>query len=696
MGKELVLRKTVQACAGVLLLLGGVGAAYADGGVTFTNIAHAGGAGVTYHRVASPDREQDHISQTQQKWPLTGFPGPAQAESPQKWHGAPGIAVFDFDNDGDLDVYVTNGPGQSNSLYKNQLMETGHVSFVDVAPQAHLQLKNHDSSGVCFGDLDNDGWEDLYVLGSGYSNHLFHNNGNGTFTDITSSAGVAGDPTYYYTSCSMGDVNNDGYLDIAVADTYHPWTHRHPVFVTGFIPGTEPDYLFVNNGNNTFTDASESSGIRDLLGDAVPDGDNVTWALALVDIDQDGDLDLMEAEDAGPGDHGRGYIRLLKNDGTGHFTDKTFDLGLKVAGGFMGYAFTDLNCDGTLDFFITDTGSYLTPLRPSRWYLQNADGTFTNPGLGDLKGTPFGWGTSPIDYDNDGDVDIYYDGDVDMILFIMGDNPGVMLTNTGNCSATMAYDSKAILEDHRPRMVEGVAVGDINNDGFDDILTVSELNVDPVVNWFQFTKVAVPVPRSPIFDPIAFFELGYTRTPTGFVWLEPNIVDGDLSIEINSANNGNKSAQLTLRGGKGLTGKGKINRDGIGSVIRFTADGGKTAIRPVMGGSSYASEDSLRTTFGLGTKAKGTAAILWAGGLHNKLYDVKAGEKLVVPEIPCDYTNWTDNLGPHATRRDHRNLYQQCVQTALDDYNNQGLINRKQSARLLSSALRAFDDQTNH
>jgi enediyne biosynthesis protein E4 len=696
MGKELVLRKTVKVCAGMLLLLGGVGAAYADGGVTFTNIAHGGGAGISYHRVASPDRLQDHQSQTQQVWPTAGFPASAQAESPQKWHGAPGIAIFDYDNDGDLDVYVTNGPGQPNSLYKNMLMETGHVSFVDVAAQAHVQLKNHDSSGVCFGDLDNDGFEDLYVLGSGYSNHLFHNNGNGTFTDITSSAGVAGDPTYYYSSCTMGDVNNDGYLDIVAGTTYHPWTNRHPVFVTGYIPGTEPDYLFLNNGNNTFTDASESSGIRNLLGDAVPNGENVTWAVALVDIDQDGDLDLMEAEDAGPGDHGRGYLRLLKNDGTGHFTDATFDLGLKVAGGFMGFAYGDFNCDGKLDFFVTDTGSYLTPMRPSRWYLQNADGTFTYPGLGDLKGTPFGWGASPIDYDNDGDVDIYYDGKVDMVLFMMGDNPGTILQNTGDCTATMTYDSKAILEDHRPRLVEGVAVGDINNDGFDDILTVSELNIDPVVNWFQFTKVAVPVPRSPIFDPIAFFELEYTRTPSGYVWLDPNVVDGDLSIEINSANNGNKWAQLTLRGAKGLTARGKVNRDGIGSVIRFTPDGAKTSIRAILGGSSYASEDSLRTTFGLGQKAKGTADILWAGGLHNKLYDVKAGEKLVVPEIPCDYANWTDNLGPHASRRDHRDQYQQCVQNALTDYNNQGLINKKVSARLLSSALRAFDDQTNH
>jgi len=695
MGKEPVLRNALTICAAMLLLLVGAGAAYADGGVTFTNIAKNGGAGVSYHRIATPDREAVHAAAAARIIPIPDIMATVR-ESAQKWHGAPGIAVFDFDNDGDLDIYVTNGPGASNSLYKNMLMETGRVSFVDVATQAHVQLKNHDSSGVCFGDLDNDGYEDLYVLGSGYSNHLFHNNGNGTFTDITTTAGVGGQPSWFYAGCSMGDVNNDGYLDIVVGTTYHPWTHRRPVFQAGFIPGTEPDYLFVNNGNLTFTNASQSSGIRNLVGANVPAGRNVTWGIALVDIDQDGDLDLMEAEDAGPGDTQRGYMRLLKNDGTGHFTDETFNLGLNVAGGFMGYAFTDLNCDGNLDFFVTDTGSYLTPGRASRWYLQNSDGTFTNPGLSALGGTPFGWGASPLDYDNDGDVDIFYDGKVDMLRQIQLDNPGVLLTNTGDCSATMDYDAKAIVENHLTRIVEGVAVGDLNNDGFDDILTVSEMNITPF-NFFLFVPNASKTPRSPIFDKIASFEIAFFAfTSAGFQYVDPIISDGDLWIEMNSANNGNGWAQLTLRGAKGLTRGGKVNRDGIGGIIHFTPDGLKTATRAVVGGASYASEDSLRTTFGLGKSAKGTAEIMWPGKVFNKLYDIQPGEKLVVPEIPCDYVNWQDNLGPHASRRDHRDKYQACVDTALQDLVNKGVVNKKYSQRLETSALRAFDDETNH
>jgi hypothetical protein len=703
MEKELSLRRTMRAFSGIALLLAGVSTAYAaEGGVTFTNIAVNGGAGVSYHRVTSPIRQADHDDLVAQVLPLVGGIAAAQAESPQKWHGAPGIAVFDFDNDGDLDVYVTNGPGAANSLYRNQLIETGHVSFVDVAAQANVRLVNHDSSGACYGDIDNDGDEDLMVLASGNTNHLFENQGNGTFQDITSTAGVAGNNTYYYTGCSMGDVNGDGLLDIVVADTYHPWTHRHPVFVIGYIPGTEADYLYVNNGNNRFSDVSETSGIHNLIGENVPNGESVTWAIALVDVDQDGDLDIMNAEDAGPGSHERGNIRLLKNDGTGHFSDQSVATGLDVPGGYMGFAYADLNCDKNLDFFVTDTGSYLTPTRASRWYLQNADGTFTNPGLGSLGGTPFGWGAVSLDYDNDGDTDIFYDGDVDMVQFIMADNPGVMLKNTGNCTANMTYDDKAIKVDHRPRVVEGVAIGDLNNDGFDDLLTVSGMDFEPF-NFFKFTQVAVPVPRSPIFDPIAFLELGFTRTANGYVWLDPIIHDGTLAIELNSADNGNKSAQIKLLGTAGLVGDntrarrdnkpvGRNNRDGFGGVIHFTPDGGKTSIVPVIGGASYASADSRTKTFGLGSAAKGTAEVLWPGGTRNRVYNVAAGEKLTIPEIPCDYVNYQDGLPARASRKAHRNAYRQCVETSIQDLSQGGFLNRSASARLLYSALRAWDE----
>ncbi|HYO13131.1 MAG TPA: CRTAC1 family protein [Thermoanaerobaculia bacterium] len=668
----------------------------ADGGVTFTNIAADDGAGITYRRATSPDREAVHDAAIAAgPIPIPQMPAFVR-ESAQKWHGAPGVAVFDYDNDGDLDIYVPNGPGANNSLYSNQLVESGQVSFVDVGVVAGVGLQAHDSNGVCYGDIDNDGDKDLYVVGAGFSNHLFENQGNGTFADITPSAGVAGPSNYYYAACSMGDVNADGLLDIVVATTYHPWTHRRPVFVPAVDPGTEPDILFLNTGNNVFTDVSASSGILNLLGNA-PNGRTVTWAIALVDIDQDGDVDIMNAEDAGPAPQtDRGLMRLLKNDGTGHFTDQTYNVGLNVNGGFMGYAYADLNCDGNLDFFVTDLGSYLAPTQPSRWYLQNANGTFTNPGLGSLGGTPFGWGVSAFDYDNDGDSDIIYHGSVDMLRNIIADNPGVLLQNAGNCTANMLYDGAALLQDHRPRVVEGVAIGDLNNDGFDDIVSVSELDVVPF-NFFRFVPFASPIPRSPVFDPISAFEVGFfPLTSAGLQWVNPTLLDGTLAVEINSADNGNGSAQITLLGTRGLVANqhstGRVNRDGIGGVIRFTPDGGKTSIRPVLGGASYASQDSLTATMGLGTAAKGSVEVLWPGGVRNRLYDVAAGESVTIPEIPCDFATFQSGLPANANAAAHRSLYGKCVKESLKDLVKKNVVTQTYANRLEASALRAYDE----
>ena len=133
----------------------------------------------------------------------------------------------------------------------------------------------------------------------------------------------------------------------------------------------------------------------------------------------------------------------------------------------------------------------------------------------------------------------------------------------------------------------------------------------------------------------------------------------------------------------GLTSAGRVNRDGIGAVVLFTPDHGKPVMRPVLGGGSYASQDSLAATFGLGSADIGTVEVLWPGGARNRLYDVRRSERIVLPEIPCSFTG---NGLAHAQ-------YRACVETALDEILARGVLDRALRARLLSSALRAFGER---
>ncbi|MCG8454900.1 MAG: VCBS repeat-containing protein, partial [Holophagales bacterium] len=376
----------------------------------------------------------------------------------------------DFDGDGDLDLYVTNGPGTPNSLFSSQLVEVGTLAFVDIGPSSGADATSQDSTGVCFGDIDNDGDADLYVLGSAEPNRLFENLG-GSFVDITSTAGVGGG-NLTSTSCSFGDVNGDGLLDLVVANS---WDWLTPLGL--FVPFTfdEPNLLFVNQGAGHFRDASATSGIQNNAGFPPPfeGAPAVTWAIAIVDLDLDGDGDVLMADDQGSvprasqGGVDRGIFHLYENDGSGHFTDLTVQKGLDVPGGWMGLDFGDLDCDGSLDFFASNFsdlaslaqsgGTAPIGVFPSRWYLATAPGGFVAPPLGPLVTTPFGWGTGVFDYDADGDLDIVYHGGMDLIFFADAANAGTLLQNQG-CSASFVRDSAAFsgAPDHRRRNVQGV------------------------------------------------------------------------------------------------------------------------------------------------------------------------------------------------------------------------------------------------
>ena len=667
------------------------GVAFADGGVTFSNVS--GSTGITYERVPSPARDADL-----QAIYAAGLPFPPgitfqiQGEAPQKPRGTPGVVVFDYDNDGDQDIYVTNGPGRAHSLYQNQLKPLGSLSFIDTAALAGVEATAQDGSGVCYGDIDNDGDEDLYVTGLGEPNILYRNNGNGTFTDITSTAGV-GAGTFNHSGCALADFNGDGLLDILVGNTYDDWLRRRQSFLPEWSP-VQPNQLFMRRADLSgivYEDVSETSGIRDLGPWANIDGASLTWTVAALDIDLDGDVDIQWGDVNGPApavspQDDRGWIRTLRNDGTGRFTDVTQAVGTDKTGFWMGLAHGDFNCDGALDIFSTNTGDYVGGAgNRARHFLADGFGGFVDPGIGPhLQATVFGWGAATLDYDNDGDQDVFYYGGENFTNLMLMDNKGTVLQNDG-CRAEFRYDTAALLTDHRRRQVNGVAQGDINDDGFQDVVTAAMLRIVPAPGRLFLIANVITGPLDPVLDPLAQVLLVMARTAADLTRLVvlPGLVvpNGDLAVEINSGGNGNGWVKFETLGTKGLTTLGKANRDGIGAVLRFTPAGGLSTMAPVMGGGGHASQGSRVVHFGLGTAATGTVEVTWPGGVKNVLYDVAGAETLTLPEIPCDYdpTAWS-NFGQ----------FNSCVARSLNEMRRAGVITEQQGERLHASAQRFF------
>ena len=654
----------------------------AEGGVSFHDLAADPASGITYRR--APSASNAKFDAIKNDPPYT----PAKRlDTPIKARGAPGVALLDFDGDGDLDVYVTNGPGADNALYSNQLAETGSVGFADVAAAAGVAAIDHDSTGVCFGDVDNDGDHDLLVVGIVDPNRLFENQGDGTFRDISVPSGLAAGPIRSSTGCSMGDVNGDGLLDLSISNAYDDWTTFRGVLADPFLYN-QHDELWLNRGGNRFENVSAAAGFEDLAG--FPPGAEgsagLTWAAALVDIDQDGDVDYLTANDQGgipPAANGgvdRGLIHLFENDGRGHFTDRSVEAGTNHWGSWMGLSFGDYDCDGTIDFFGSNFGDYQPVGTPepgreaSRWFLNNGDGTFEDPGVGELVTTPFGWGTSTGDYDNDGDLDVIFHGGHDVGPGIEAGNPGVILRNPG-CSARFVPDLEALAgsTDHNRRIVHGMALGDLDGNGFLDIVSVSNLDIPEEIPLLTQRPLGSP------FDATAFFVFNFEPDDQGdLVWNGNVYDDGTLAVELNDGANGNGSIEVLLRGSVGLTKRARVNRDGIGAVVRFRPRGGPWVTQPVVGGSSYASQDALAAHFGLGDEELGLLEVQWPGGVRNRLYNVRAGEHVVFPEIPCSFDGFTTQWG-----------YLGCLTRSLDDLVDHGVLSHVERVRFLMSALRA-------
>lgn len=494
----------------------------------------------------------------------------APPDDPAIW--GTGAAFADYDRDGHLDLYVTNRVGP-NVLYHNN----GDGTFVDLAEQAGVAAAGDDSAGVTFADYDNDGWRDLYLLNFG-PNRLYHNNGDGTFTEVTAGAGV-GDPGRG-TSAAWGDYDNDGFLDLYVANHVGcaDYTDKLACFNDSY-PEVNRDRLYHNNGDGTFSEVTTLLGPTQTVG--------AGFAVCFFDYNDDGrpdiylvndkkfatgDMDIVPADKIDQFSFIPRHNLLWRNDGpdgTGgwQFTEVAETTGTAVSAFGMGLAVGDYDNDGQLDLYFSDIG-------PATLLRNLGNGTFEDVtdqakagyGLGGEKA--MSWGAVFFDFDNDGWLDIY--------LGAMGlqAQTTVLFQNKGD--GTFA-DISAISGAADNRGARTVAVADYDGDGFLDLF---------VVNYGRPAGL--------------YRNLARARDQH---WLAVELV-------------GTRS-----------------NRDAIGAKIRLTTPAGRPQLRTVRSGDSLGAGSDLTVHFGLGQNEQGSRLdITWPSGLQQTLSGVMADQRLVITE----------------------------------------------------------------
>ncbi len=368
--------------------------------------------------------------------------------------GLAGAAWFDYNNDSYLDLFLTNGIGHANGLFKNN----GDGTFTDVSVEAGIE-NGLGNSGVIAGDIDNDGWVDLFLTGEGDAistaaqspTRLYYNNGDGSFTDITEQASVPGAETAW--SAAFGDIDNDGYLDLFVT-------------APGSIARQEPhrNKLYRNNGDLSFTDISTSAGVDTDLGACI-----ATFS----DYDNDGDVDFFIG-DCNDIMFRPSPVELWRNNGDLTFTDVTIEAGLLRPGAWMGFAVADYDNDGDQDIFATNVGPFRDDTPPIL-YENNGDGTFRDAtfdaGIAELL---WGWGSNFADFNSDGYADLFYTGSFPFPPFnFIGEfgNAGTLLINNADKTFTKHNDWLNI--DMSEQFTSGSAVADFDNNGFLDIVVAT-------------------------------------------------------------------------------------------------------------------------------------------------------------------------------------------------------------------------------
>ncbi len=503
-----------------------------------------------------------------------------------------GVALFDYDNDGLLDVYFVNGariddptpagtiPKKDAPQYWNRLYhQRKDGTFEDVTEKAGVQGDGY-GMGVAVGDYDNDGYEDLYVTQYGH-NILYRNNGDGTFTDVTAEAGVAGGG--WSTSAAWVDYDNDGRLDLVVA-RYLTWDfsdiwcgerqegHRAYCHPDTFKPTTL--LLFHNEDGKHFREVSKQAGLT-MPGKGL--------GVAIADYDHDGYPDIYVANDSVP-------EFLFHNKRNGTFEEVALESEVAVDGdgrtyAGMGVDFSDYNNDGWPDLIVTNLGNDKYAL-----YTGSREGTFTyssyTSGVASISLLHSGWGVRFVDYDNDGwkDLLIAQGHVLDTIALtnpaLHYKEPPALLRNAGRGFVDVSKESGPIFSDRWAG--RGLAIGDINNDGrLDAVITTN---------------------NGPAY-------ILRNETSTSNHWLTVKLI-------------GSKS-----------------NRDGIGAVVKMMTPSG-IQYQTVSTGGSYCSSSDVRTHFGLGAEMKiADIEVRWPSGIVQHVTNVDADQILTIKESPLVSTD---------------------------------------------------------
>jgi hypothetical protein len=530
---------------------------------------------------ASPIQFENVIEQSKIKFTLKNSVSP-QHYSIETMMG--GVAVFDYNNDGLLDIFFTNGAAipsleKSDPSYWNRLFRNnGDGTFTDVTESAGLKGIGY-SMGVAAGDYDNDGFVDLYITGVN-RNQLFHNNGDGTFTDVTEKAGVSGVVPKlgkaWAVAAGWFDYNNDGLLDLFVVNYLNYDIKTAKLCPAEGVPAYcspnefqgMPNILYRNNGDGTFTDVSERSHVSQYVGKGM--------GLAFADYDGDGFTDVFISNDTFQN-------FLLHNNGDGTFTDVAMLAGVQytengknMAG--MGADFRDIDNDGKPDILQTAMFGDSFQL-----YRNSGDGQFQNvsgeSGLTLMSSRLTGWGLGIYDFDNDGNKDVFtanaeiLDNSMQIAHrpFAL---PNGLFRNKGNLmfedlSARVGADFA------RPAAHRGAAFGSFNNDGKIDIVV--------------------------------------------------NVLNGPPQLLMNRSDTQNHWILLKLIGTKS-------NRDGLGTKVKITTSHG-SQFNEATTAVGYSSSSDKRVHFGLGDATViDKIELAWPSGVKQVLTNIKADQVLTVTE----------------------------------------------------------------